>query len=201
MYGLPIRQQKLRGIAMAKKIKSKSPELEFEEAFDEIAGQDYPPIDDVFLKMIADGDVPLTDDLFFECLRESKNYLRTQPFRDKVVAWTLEGNRKMLNRIQTSLKPERRGRPPSKTGGSRKHQIAISYLKNLKLLDNFLMNHAGKSNSTKNAIFRALYPESKIDFRLHQTYQELAIILTCEQWGISERTMRKLRSTVPLLRT
>jgi hypothetical protein len=107
----------------------------------------------------------------------------------------------MLNRIQTSLKPERRGRPPSKTGGSRKHQIAISYLKNLKLLDNFLMNHAGKSNSTKNAIFRALYPESKIDFRLHQTYQELAIILTCEQWGISERTMRKLRSTVPLLRT
>ena len=173
-----------------------SPELEFELAFEEIAGKDCPPVDTIFIKMIEDGDILLTDDLFFELVKESSAYLQTTPLKDKLSIWHLENNRKMLNRIQTALKPERRGRKATKTGGFKAFEILSAYMKNVKLINDFIKEHSGKPNSIKNELFRELYQTLNIDFRLHKTSRQLAYDLTSNELNISERTLRKITMNV-----
>lgn len=117
--------------------KVKTPEIEFEEAFEKSAGKDCPPIDTTYLKMIEDGDIILSDDLFLDLVQESSAYLWTKPFQDKVTQWLLEDNRKMLGRIHTALKPERRGRKATKTEGFKSFEILSVYLKNVKMISDF----------------------------------------------------------------
>jgi hypothetical protein len=102
----------------------------------------------------------------------------------------------MLNRIQTALKPERRGRKASKTGGFKAFEILSAYMKNDKLINDFMKEHSGKLNSIKNELFKELYPTSKIDFRLHKTSRQLAYDLTSEELKISERVLRNITKCV-----
>lgn len=175
---------------------AKSSEVEFEEEFEKIAGPDCSPIQTTLLKMIEDGNVKLTDVLFFELVKESSHYLQTKPFQDKVSSWLLKENRKMLNRIQTALKPERRGRKATKTGGFNSFKVKEVYLKNVKLINDFKEENKGKFNSEKNELFKKLYPTSNIDFSLHESSKQLAYILTSQELNISERTLRKITKYV-----
>lgn len=176
---------------MAKK-NVKSPDIEFEEEFEKIAGHDNPPIDTTLIQMIKDGRIKLTDILFFELLKESPNYLDTKPFQVKLSQWTREGNRKKLSRIQTALKPERRGRKATKTGGFKSFDIKEAFIKNVNLINAFLTEHAGEFCSDKNAIFKALYPSTNINFCRNRSAKEIAVDLTCQEFDISERTLRKI---------
>lgn len=181
------------------KDKVKSPELEFEIAFEDIAGKDNPPVETTLLKMIDDGDISLTGELFLELVKESPGYLHTKPFQDKLASWTHEGNRKMLNRIQTVLKPERRGRKPTKTEGFKNFDTLSTYMKNVKLISDFKKEHYGKSNRTLNKLFKESHPASDIDFRLHHSPKELAYDLTSKELNISERTLRRITKYVRLM--
>lgn len=176
--------------------KVKSPEIEFEEAFEEIAGKDCPPVDTSYLKMIEDGDILLSDDLFLDLVKESSAYLRTRPFQDKVTQWQLEENHKMLNRIQTALKPERRGRKATKTEGFKNFEILSVYLKNVKLISDFKKEHPGRPGGILNKLFKESHPASELDFRLHRSPSELAYDLTTKELNISERTLRKIKKYV-----
>ncbi len=180
---------------MAKK-NVKSPDIEFEEEFEKIAGHDNPPIDITFIQMIKDGRIRLTDALFFEHIKESSAYLSQKPFQDKVSHWIQAGDRKKLNRIQTALKTERRGRKASKTGGFKSFEIKKVFIENVKLINEFLDKHVGVFNSEKNKLFKESYPASNINFCSHKTARQLAYDLTSQELNISERTLRNITKYV-----
>lgn len=161
----------------------------FDETFYKLAGKDNPPIDERLLKLINTGDVQLTDDRFFKLLKESKEYLQTEPFKEKLAQWTLENNKRMLNRIQTKLKPESRGRRVSITN---EFDIKDKYLKNVKLINDFKKAHPGAPNRKLNEMFVESYPDLKVDFMKHNSAKELAYDLTCNQLSISERSLRRI---------
>ena len=183
------------------KEKDKSTEIEFEEEFEKIAGPDNPPVEATLVQLIEDGQVKLTDILIFELVKESAAYLDTKPFQDKLSQWTREGNRRKLNRIQTALKPERRGRKASKTGGFKSFEIKKVFIENVKLINEFLDKHVGVFNSEKNKLFKELYPTSYIDFRRHKTARQLGYDLTSHQLNISERTLRNITKYVHFINT
>lgn len=162
---------------------------EFERAFTELAGKDNPPIDDTYLSMIESGDVQLTDELFFRLLRESPDYINKEPFQTKNSKWTLEGNTKMLNRIKTMLRPERRGRKHSSDDEFETKEI---YLNNIKLLSDFKKKYPDNSARKLNEHFKEEYPELNVDFRKHRSAKELAFDLTADQLKKSDKTIRNI---------
>ena len=159
----------------------------YDEIFDRLAGKDNPPIEERLLDLINAGNVPLTDNLFFKLLKESHQYLQTEPFQKKLSKWTLENNQKMLNRIQTVLKPERRGRKVSITN---EFDIRDKYMKNVKLINDFKKAHPREFDYKLNEMFEKSYPDLKVDFLKHNSAKELAYDLTCNQLNISERSLR-----------
>jgi hypothetical protein len=44
-------------------------------------------VDSTLLEYLDDGSLILTDELFFECLKESPDYLAYEPFRERIKAW------------------------------------------------------------------------------------------------------------------
>ncbi|MGA2936384.1 MAG: hypothetical protein ABSF52_04710 [Syntrophobacteraceae bacterium] len=45
------------------------------------------PVDSTLVEYLDDGSLILTDELFFECLKESPHYLAYEPFRERIKAW------------------------------------------------------------------------------------------------------------------
>ena len=162
---------------------------EFEKTFIELAGKDNPPIDETYLSMIEVGDVQLTDEIFFRLLRESPGYINEKPFQAMISEWHLTGNRKMLNNIQTMLKPERRGR---KLAFDDESEVKEKYQNNIKLLSDFKKKYPDGTAWKLNKLFKEEYPELNVDFRKHRSAKELAIDLTADQLKKSEKTIRKI---------
>ena len=172
-----------------KKLPATKSSQSFEAVFTELAGKANPARDDTLITMIASGDIELTDVLFFELLKESKDYINKKPFQDKVSQWLLEKNKKMINRIYTVMSDEQRG---SDGHINDEFGIQAAYWKNVKLIDDFKKEHPGEYDYKLNDIFKKSYPDLKVDFLTHSTARELAYDLTCDQLNISERSLRQI---------
>ena len=135
------------------KIKKRADKQTFYKTFDKLAKNDNPPIDERLVQIINAGDVQLTDERFFKLLKESPQYLLTETFKKKLSKWTLERNQKMLNRVQTKLKPERRGRKVSITD---EFDIKEKYMKNVKLIIDFKKAHPKVPDYRLNELFAKL---------------------------------------------
>ena len=171
-------------------------ELQYEMVFEEIAGKDNIPIESTLIKMIEDRDIIVTDELFIDLIKESPAYLQTAPFKKILADLTIKGNRKMLNRIQTALKPERRGRKATKTGGFKNSDTLRAYIKNVKLISDFKKKHSGEFPSTLNKLFKESYPASNINFVRHHSAKELAYDLTSKEMNIGKRSLHYITKHV-----
>jgi len=160
------------------------------------------PIDDIYLKMIEDGEEQLSNDLFFRLIKESSAWLSTIPFQKKIAQWQYmldndmfepdesKNAKKNLIRIGTVLAYEGQGRP-------KKVDDSIIYLRYYDLKNRitaFFRNNNIKSTSRLSALLKT-YPAYKDCFDLKgkrhfNTAGEIAIMIMVKLNGWSERIIR-----------
>lgn len=95
------------------------------------------PVDDVYLKMIEDGEVELTNDRLFDLIKESPAWLGTTPIQKRIAQWQyILGNdlfddeeweeaKKNLERISRVMVYQGQGRPRELSGPELYRMYAI----------------------------------------------------------------------------
>lgn len=154
-----------------------------------------PGIDKTLLSMIKKGSVQLTDDLFFELLKETPSWLKETLFLKKIVQWQyIAGNamfdteeqekaRKNLMGISKALAfNEKRGAPVKKP----EVDLYRKYIELTKLIQKI---GGKKALLEKHSEFKEYLPYIPSD-RQHRTPNELAIHILVSMEKVSERTLR-----------
>jgi hypothetical protein len=160
------------------------------------------PIDDVFLRMIENGDVELSDDLLFQLIDGTPAWLGTKPFLKRIVQWqyivhnaifdpeeqnAAEDN---LRRIGTVLVPKGQKGRPNKWSNTR---ICNRYFDlNRQISDIFKKYDA--TSTAKLGRFLADYPDYRDCFDLRgkrhpRSPKEIAITIMNKKDGIPERSI------------
>ncbi len=169
------------------------------------------PIDERYLAAIENGDVELTDNRFFELIKENPMWLSTGPFLRKIIEWQYvlgvsiagtcfgagmsspEDSKKAkdnLLRIGNALAYEGQGRP-------KKVDDTTIYLKYRQLengITNFFADKDIKSTSRLPTLLKA-YPEYLDCFNLRgrrrpNSSKEIAIAILVKKYGWSQRAIR-----------
>lgn len=172
-----------------------------------------PPIDENLISMIESGDYELTDERFFELIKESHEYLGSKPFQGRIAKWKCTiGNeiytvkeRKQakanLKKIGAVLAFEGQGAP------EKFPDVAIygQYRSIEKTIEIFLQKHKELKQIDLIKEFRSTFPEySKfVDLKRHWSASEIAFdillgsLREIKKYNISKRTLRAIIANPP----
>lgn len=179
------------------------------------------PIDDRLLEAIEDGDVALSDPLFFELIMENVTWLSTKPFLKKISEWQFilgvstagtcfgagmsspeesEKAKQNLFKIGKALAHEGQGRP-------REMDDTVIYLRYKQLKDGItaFFDEQGVKSTSRLMAFRKAFPQYSDYFDLKgkrhpNTPEEIAIRILIKKYGWSERNIRKAMSKHKLMK-
>jgi hypothetical protein len=201
--------------------------LDNEHFFDDMKAElfaDYSPVpvDSRLLKAIEDGDVALSDNLFFELVMKNATWLSTKPFLKKINEWQFilgtgmagtcigagmadsEESKKAKNnllKVGTALAHEGQGRP-------KKVDDTAIYLRYKQLIDSItaFFNENDIKSTSRLSSFRKAHPQYSDCFDLKgkrhfNTPEEIAIRILMRKHGWSERNIRKAISKNKLTTT
>ena len=169
-----------------------------------LAECDAPVFDENRLGMIEDGSEELSDDLFFELLRETPSWLGTTPFLKRIAQWQLmiinseifdkdEQQKAKANivKIATALTPDaEKGRPTTISSDV----LYAKYDQLVKDFTAFFDSHNVPANQRMTALCEE-YPQfreclnRKSDPPQHRTPDALAVHVLTRQLKVSERTL------------
>ena len=170
---------------------------------------DPEPVDETLIQEI-DEDNPnilLTDELFFECIQGSIDYLAYEPFRNKIKQWqeTLESpeysndEKKVakdnISQISKALLRLVDGRGRSKKFEKHESIFYKRYKDLINELKPFLNEVKGLTPHKKRLRFKEKYPESSdyaSEFSKHRSAGEIAKAIMVKQEGISKRQLNEM---------
>ena len=170
---------------------------------------DPEPVDETLIQEIDEDNpyMPLTDELFFECIQGSIDYLAYEPFRNKIKQWqaTLnnpasskeekEAAKDKMSQISKNLLKliDGRGRPKE----FEKHESLFykRYKDLTEKLEPFLNEVKGLTPHKKRLLFKERFPESSeyaSEFSKHRSASEIAKAIIVKQEGISKRSLNNM---------
>jgi hypothetical protein len=159
------------------------------------------------------GQMELTDDLFFECLEDSPDYLAFEPFRKRINDWqealkkrstpTKEkrGAKKNLERIGRTFAQEPRGRPSTHDDDV---FLYLGFLETVEpVIQQFLNETKGKHQKKRIDNFKQRFPHWK-DYadalKSRRSALEIAKAMLIIKYGISKRELQYTLKSVTRLR-
>jgi len=159
-------------------------------------------IDTDLLEMIESGAKPLTDNLFFELLQASHQYLATEPFQERIALWqailrdnpddqvTQKEAKKRLSAIGDILSLKRQGRPREYEDVT--IELWMSYSNFLETLEPFINDTKALTRRKRRLLFEKNYPEWSSysnAFKDYDTAKGIAKQFTVEKHSISLRKL------------
>jgi len=152
----------------------------------------------------------LTDNLFFELLSESPDYLAFEPFRKKIKGWQdglhnhdEEARAQAKNNLRRigevlALDPKGKGRPEELN----EQILLINYLDLIPIIKSFLEEHGSLNQSEQETAFKEKYPGLASYVNLgtfsHRSYKAIAREIVCAKHNINERTFyKKVKAYLP----
>ncbi|HQM80519.1 MAG TPA: hypothetical protein PLX02_02750 [Syntrophorhabdaceae bacterium] len=161
------------------------------------------PVDDVYLKMIENGEEELSDDLFFKLIKESPAWLSTTPFLKKIAQWQFTLGNSLFDfdeQVQAKKNLFAVGKALANKGKSRGRSRTISddvlrlkYEQLVRVFTTFFDKHPIDAIKRLPALLEE-YPIYKgyFDLRAKRRYTtpgEIAVRIIVNEAGVSLRTV------------
>jgi hypothetical protein len=165
---------------------------------------DYSEVDKTIIRLIENGDIKLTDKLFFNLLKESPQYLACEVFQRKIALWqTIFYDDTIEKRIRYDAKDmlTKIGNTLSFVGSGlrsqiKNHGIYLDFVNLERRLAPIIMKTKKKYFREKEQIIKKeapdIFKEYLHCFFGHRAPKAIAKEIICEKYGISNRHLHRI---------